>query len=631
MCDHEDVPRDWLRVERIKSRPTLYSLAAIAVAVLVVVLTLPHIDENAIGSYGLITVLPPHYYVCVAVVLGVLIANLRRKVAPTAVMAVGSVALVLVVHGAATLIESEARFPVVWLHAGFADSLMTLGHPTPSFDARMSWPGFFSAGAALSEMVGVQPTFWLKWAPVFMIWCYIPLLVMIGRAVHNNWRAPWVGVMIFVIADWVGQDYFAPQTTAYIMYLAVIAVLLTYLRVTNPGWFSDRWQNFASDRGKLTGWFGSMIQAGGRDREEPELPATRAVRIGLVIVLCLISFAMVSAHQLTPVVLAVLLFALAIVGRSRPWPLFLFVGVCVLGWLSYGAEVFWQGHLNDIFGGLGRIGSVFNSGVTQRVTGSSQHLLVLKFRMLLPLLIWGLAGLGAIRMWWSGKRVSVVALLMTGVPGFLIGAQSYGGEGLLRVFLMSLPGAVLLVAGLFFPTPAIPRWKTFVAFSAACLLIFPMFLIARWGNEDFERIDTSDVALRAAIYQVAPLGATIGTLADGGPGSFEHLTQYQYVPTLAGDWPVTNVDQVNKILGNNPKGVYLMISRPQVANLVQNASAPSDAGQTLAQMLVDSGQYKIVYQNDSGVILQRIGAGDGPVDPEPSSVTSSMASLESQP
>lgn len=585
------------------------SLAAIAVAVLVVVLTFPHIDENAIGVYGLITVLPVYYYVCVAVVLAVLIANFRRSAQPTLVMSVGVVALILLVHGSAILIESEARFPVVWLHAGFADSLSTLGHTTPSFDARFSWPGFFAAGAALSEMVGVEPTFWLKWAPVVMICCYVPSLLLIGRAVHRSWRAHWLGIVIFILADWVGQDYFAPQTTAYVMYLAIIAVIVTYLRKTQMGPFSRWWQSLAGRLPYVLAWLGSMIQAGARDREEPELPTTRAVRVGLVIVLCVISFAMVSAHQLTPVVLAVLLFALAVLGRCRPWTLFLFVGVAVLGWLSYGAEVFWKGHLDDIFGGLGRIGSVVDSGVAERVSGSQAHLEVLRFRLLLPLAVWGLAGLGAIRMWWSGKRLSVVALLMTGVPGFLIGAQSYGGEGMLRVFFMSLPGASLLIAGLFFPTERVPKWRTFVTLGAVVALIFPMFLVARWGNEDFERIDTADVQLREQLYAIAPLGSTIGSFADAGAASFKFLTQYQSAPSLMSEWPVTSVEQVDHILGDNPTGVYLLITRPQIANLVQNMNAAPDSGEVTEQMLLNSGQYRVVYSNEAGVILQRVPKG----------------------
>ena len=51
---------------------------------------------------------------------------------------------------------------------------------------------------------------------------------------------------------------------------------------------------------------------------------------------------MVSSHQLTPVVLIVVLAALAALGRFRPWPFPFLVGVIMIGWLSYAAEPFWS-------------------------------------------------------------------------------------------------------------------------------------------------------------------------------------------------------------------------------------------------------------------------------------------------
>ncbi len=591
----------------LRLRRNAIALALLALALLLGVWSLATSDENAIAGLGLVDALPAIYYGSVVAIIAIVLLALRSKEQPTAVLAAGLVAIVVLVHGAAAILESAARFPVAWLHAGITDSILTTGTAAQNYDARFSWPGFFSGAAVLTDVTGVSsPTVFLRWAPIVMVLCYLPPLLSIGRSTLPGWRAPWLGVLIFLLADWVGQDYFAPQTVAVILYLTIIAIALRYLRGCEPRRLSRWIQRRASlpaPRG--LGWVAGLIRAGDRQVEPPTQPTSTRFRAWLLVLLTLLSVAMVSSHQLTPVVLIVVLAALAALGRFRPWPFPFLVGVIMIGWLSYAAEPFWSGHLNEIFGGIGDAAQVVDSGSTDRVGGSPDHLFVLQIRMIMALSVWGLAGLGALRMWLSGKRVSVPLLVMTAGPGFLIATQSYGGEGLLRVFLFSLPGAAMLITGLVLPKPKLPSWTTLVLSFVASLLIFAMFLFARWGNEDFERVSAADVALQQEFYRVAPLGATLVTFSIGGPATYQNLTDYEYGSNLVADFPFKNIKAINTYVGTNPKGTYLLINQQAVADGVANQDLPPDSGELLVAQLIKSGDYQVVFKNESGVLLKQ--------------------------
>ncbi|MDZ7577868.1 MAG: hypothetical protein U0904_06820 [Candidatus Nanopelagicales bacterium] len=601
----------------LSARMKWASLGAVLAALGVGIIALSFSDENAIGPYGLIQALPVAYYVAIAVVLAVLANSLRWHQQCTEVMVTGVVALTVLVHGAATFVESEPRFPVAWLHSSFTESIISLGHPSPSMDARFSWPGFFSGSAALTDATGASsPVVWLKWAPIILLLAYLAPLLAIGRATLKGWRAPWIGVIVFVMADWVGQDYFSPQSVAFVLYLTFIAIVLTYLRHRDPDMWSIRLQAWAARTPRRgLAWLSSLVRSADRGHEPAETAESHATRLALLILLVGLTFALVATHQLTPPALVVPLTLLAVVGRLRPWPIVVFIGVAMVGWLSYAAEPFWSGHLAQIFGGIGRADAVVESGVGNRLTGSSAHLEVVNARLVFSLLVWGLAGLGAIRLWRTGKAVSLPLLILTAAPAFIVVSQEYGGEGILRLFFYSLPGAAMLIAALVSPGPAASRPHTWVAFVAVIALSFPIFLLAKWGNESFERISDTDLQLDQEFSLLAPAGSTIASLGYGGPTSYRDITSYNEAPNLLESWPLKDVKQVNKLIGDNPVGTYIVISRPQVEYGVENDGLPSDFANVFVEMLTSSGQYKIVYRNPSGVILVRVGDKSPSVSP----------------
>ncbi len=264
------------------------------------------------------------------------------------------VGLVVLLHGAPALVESAARFPVAWLHASFADYIMQTGDLATGVDARFSWPGFFTAASALTQAVGAPSArVWLLWTPTAMVLACIPLLVGIGRATLTNWRAIWTGTAVFVIANWVGQDYFAPQAVSLVLYLAILTLLLSHLRAPRRGALGRR--PSPGMEPIAGGLVGRLREACSPELDPVEVGASETTRVGLIIAVAAGVLAVAASHQLTPVILVVTLAALAAIGRLRPWPLALFAAVGAVAWLCVVAEPFWFGHSADIFGSLGRI------------------------------------------------------------------------------------------------------------------------------------------------------------------------------------------------------------------------------------------------------------------------------------
>ncbi|MFD0384403.1 hypothetical protein ACFQ2B_25730 [Streptomyces stramineus] len=219
--------------------------------------------------------------------------------------------------------------------------------------------------------------------------------------------------------------------------------------------------------------------------------------------------ASVVSHQLTPFVMLGVLTALVVVRRSTLRGMPLLCGVMLMVWVGFLAEPYWSGHFDELFGGLGSLGGNVSSSVSGRIEGgSSTHKLVLYTRVLLAGGVLAFAVLG----WWRRRRSGigdVSLLVLTGVPFLAFGMQSYGGEVALRVFLFALPGACVLAALALFPRPGeeagAGRSGVAAALSAGLVAVVGLvlvfgFLVARWGNESFERVRPGEVAAMEYVY-----------------------------------------------------------------------------------------------------------------------------------
>ncbi|MGV9565447.1 lipopolysaccharide biosynthesis protein [Streptomyces sp. NPDC003480] len=519
------------------------------------------------GGLGLISVLPLPTLAGAALLVVVFAGLLWRGREHKALLLATLLATVVSLHALPAVIETEPRFATAWQHLGFLDYIDRTGSAVPDLDARWSWPGFFAAAAFVAKACGVTDlTEVIRWWPLAIQLLYLAPMFLLVRALRASWRAKWTGIWIFVLSGWVGQDYFSPQGFTFLLYLAFVAILLVWFRAPRVIWTKAR------------------------PGEAEVEPATRGQRAVLLMVLIGLYAASVPAHQLTPFVMLGVLAALVLVGRSELRGLPILFAVLVAFWVGFMAEPYWSGHFNELFGGVGGVGSNVSTSVSGRIQGGdSTHKLVLYTRVLLAGAVMAFACWG----WWRRRAHRYrdrSLLVLTFVPFLGFGMQSYGGEMALRVFMFAVPGAALLAGLALFPRTGVTAGERDkdraslapLAALVAGLLLMGGFLVARWGNESFERIRPGEVAAMDYVYAhdnptVRLLwlsNDTVNNVTPAMPWGARDMEKVQYVPTLAPVDPFLVSGLVKSLKDAGPNS-YLMINESQVTYLRMDVGYPA--------------------------------------------------------
>ncbi|MET9843641.1 lipopolysaccharide biosynthesis protein [Streptomyces ossamyceticus] len=572
------------------------------------------LDDSALDGMdglGLVSVLPLPTLAGTALLATVFASLLWLRREHRGLLLITLLATVVSLHALPAVIEAEPRFATAWQHLGFLDHIDRTGSAVPDLDARWSWPGFFAAAAFVARACGVDDfTEIIRWWPTAMQLLYLAPMFLLARHVRANWRARWTGVWIFVLSGWVGQDYFSPQGFTYLLYLAFVAILLVWFRAPRMLW--------------------AKVRPGEAEVE----PTDRRQRAVLLAVLIALYAATVPAHQLTPFVMLGVLAALVLVGRCELRGLPLLFAVLVAVWVGFLAEPYWSGHFDELFGGVGGVGGNVTSSVSGRIgEGSSTHTLVLYARVALAGLVMLLACYGFLRRR-SNRYRERSLLVLTFVPFLGFGMQSYGGEMALRVFMFALPGAALLAALALFPrsgatTEERARDRRSLAPAAALvagLVLIGGFLVARWGNEPFERVRTGEVAAMEYVYAHDEPTVRLLWLSDDPvesvtpalPWGARDMEKVEYVPTLAPVDPVLVSGLVKSLKDAGPHS-YLIVNRGQATSLQLDSGYPANWDARLIRNLDARKELKKVFTDEDATIFALRGqTGKAPApDPGP--------------
>ncbi|WP_328934587.1 MULTISPECIES: lipopolysaccharide biosynthesis protein [unclassified Streptomyces] len=589
-------------------------------------------DLDRMGGLGLVSVLPLPTLAGAALLIVVFASLLWLGREHRPLLLITLLVTVFSLHALPAVIETEPRFPTAWQHLGFIDYIDRTGSAVPDLDARWSWPGFFAVAAFVGRTCGI--TDWsevIRWWPTAIQLAYLAPMFLLVRSLRASWRAKWTGIWIFVLSGWVGQDYFSPQGFTFLLYLAFVAILLVWFRAPHVLW--------------------TRMRPGEAEVE----PTDRRQQAVLLMVLTGLFAASVPAHQLTPFVMLGVLTVLVLIGRSELRGLPILFAVLVAVWLGFMAEPYWSGHFDDLFGGVGGVGSNVSTSVSGRIQGgSSTHKLVLYTRVLLA------GGIMTLACWgWLRRRIDKYRerslLVLTFVPFLGFGMQSYGGEMALRVFMFAVPGAALLAGLALFPrTGATAREREKdrsnrlapLAALLAGLLLMGGFLVARWGNEGFERVRPGEVSAMNYVYAhdkptVRLLWLTDDTVNDVTPAmpwGAKDMERVNYVPTLAPADPVL-VSGLVKALKDAGPNSYLMLNTSQVVSLQLDAGYATTWESRLIQNLDNRRELKKVLVNADATVytLRQQPAGavpkpdPGPIGPQitwtPWSVVGALAAV----
>ena len=545
-------------------------------------------DPADIDGYGLVAAVPLWFYIGIALLLTALFAQLHEGGRPGHVGATVNLAcLIVVLHGLPGFVEPEPRFPVAWLHAGFTNQIAYEGELLPLLDARFSWAGFFSGAAFVERVAGTQDVLWmLRFAPIAINAAAALAVFALARAVGTTISRSIVAATIFVSINWIGQDYFAPQAVGYVLVVTLVATVLTY--------FSSQPR---ADR--------RLVRLIGTTATFPA-PATGR-KATFVYLACLFVVAgIIASHQLSPPMLVAMLLALAYVGRIRTKMLGAIVGLAFILWMAHAAEIYWVGHLDDLFGQVGDVTGVLDSNVSRRTgPGSPARSLVVRGRMALMLVTWALALMAMVGQRRRRTLDPALAALFIAPIGVLA-LQSYGGEVLLRVALFTLPAASILIARMETPLRVadrmrVPRLAVPVVALAA---VAPVFLLARFGNESYEQVIPDDRAVIEDMYRLVPDDSLVYVVNRSTIMYSQRLDEVRF-RDLSSD-PLT-AWQMLEAADTDDVHVYVLITDGQEGYRHEVQGALPNWMDDFTARLLNTGSFRIVSQHGNGMLLEHIG------------------------
>jgi hypothetical protein len=488
------------------------------------------VDLTRIDDLGLAVALPVSYWVALVGLNAAFFTALRRPAISNRIMIVLLGALIVTLFGVAPIASSIPRGEAVWRHLGIVDQLSRTGRIDGNIDAYFNWPGFFTASQAVVALAGVRSLVTVaRWAPVWfnVLWVWAASLPL--RVLTRDRRHLWFGLWVFCLLNWIDQDYYSPQAFAFFLYLVILGLVLSLLGASPSGRLAAFRRASASTTRGVRSWWRSRYPVGNVSTRQ------RSIAVGLA-VLC--GLAVIVSHQLTPIALIVVLAAIIVAGRLWSTRLPFIFGTALLVWLITAASDYLIGHPVLSFGDLG---DSVGANVGRRLSGSSGHMLVVRERMLLSLVIAGLASVGALRRrHWRHHLTTDTGLTatvaMAVAPFTLVPAQSYGGEMLLRATLFALPFMAVLISDALVPSdhevaarPPFMRWAA-VAVIASVLAAASVF--ARYGNTRFDMFTGNEVAAVQQMYALAPTGGVLVSAAHPTPWRYQQYDDFTYT-TLA--------------------------------------------------------------------------------------------------
>jgi hypothetical protein len=243
--------------------------------------------------------------------------------------------------------------------------------------------------------------------------------------------------------------------------------------------------------------------------------------------------------------------------------------VLLVAWMTYLAAAYLNGHLKPLLGQTLDVQQAVAANVSGRLQGSARHLLVVRLRLVMTGLLWGVAIIGLVRGLRRGEASPSHAILAV-APTAMAVLQPYGGEMLMRVYLFSLPFTTCYAARALTRAPGRAGWRFSVVLAAVSALLLAGFLFTRYGNERTTLYTPAEVRAVERLYAVAPHGSLLVAASPNVPWKARHYADYRYQLLsrqlhVPGPPPKPDVlaSLVARYLRGAKGGAYLLITRSQ--------------------------------------------------------------------
>lgn len=562
-------------------------------------IALPAVDLARIDDWGLISALPATYYAALTLAVVVAVSAALDPAATTGRTVVGIAPLLIVIYATLPILSSTIRYPWAYKHVGVIRLLDDTGRLHPHVDIYNNFSGFFGVGALVRGAAGADPTQYGGWAQLAG---EAMVLVAVGALAHvatRNAKVARLTVVVYLVTNWVGQNYFAPQTLASLLSITVLALVWS--------WFTDG----STRRLPFVGrGLDSLAPTGGASA----VGAVRWWRRGTVTI---VFFGLLLTHPLTPVATIGALAGLVCIGWFRDRAL-----LAMLAGAGLLCAIRVSVYLTDRAFRLGFGGSpTGNAGGNVDYSDASGAVVAVgQLTRLFSLSVWACAVLGALLCVWARRRIGlmlVAALVPFGIP--LV--QSYGGEAVYRVYLYSLPLMAALIAwGIVALTPVAPRARfpqPTVAATALCLVLAAGFLVAHFGRERINLVDPSEVRMEAYIAANVADPALIGQLAGSYPANAtarypslqtndtytpEVLSMLDPSPTLP---PPSVLDEVaDDFVALTDGTAYIVVSPGMIDAIHQLNELPLENTDDAVRFLTSNQRFRVVARIDDTVLVE---------------------------
>lgn len=577
----------------LATRSRIIGLLFAATGCLLVLWEAQVIDIDAVDARGLISAVSWRIPIALILAAAVFVWAVTRRRPDSFLVAAALLTPLLANYQLVNIADGSAVVRTGYIHVGFAEYIGTHHQLPPSVDARFSWSGFFNTLALIVDFAGLtNASALMLWAPAAMVALVALPTFLCALLLSGNRRIALVAMGIALCWNWFQQDYLSPQAIALVLHMTIMTITLWLLRQSDvPAVAGSRFSQLRQ----------TPFRVPGSPRQ-----LSRRQHLAIAAVIVLIGSALIVSHQMTPGATIAALFALAIAGRLRLRELPVILLIIFIAWLSYGAPDYWTGHLQTLLADVGNIGNSFRGGVGDRVGAVPDYQQMQRLRMLFTA---SLAAMAVAGLWFMRRRKMfwpAAALLVT--PFLLIGAQSYGGEVVLRTTYYALPIMATLAAVAVYQVAvrmvrrlATARWQRGLLGIAAvvlCTVVALTGLASRGLNTSFERNPANVVAMARNLLETVPTGTSVAPMTEGVL-KMGRITEVY--------WPHGfNCDLSMPQCQDTITADYLLVTRTFQKELELQWGAPENGLFALAQLLVDRGRYRIVETNEHAWLLKKV-------------------------
>lgn len=394
-----------------------------------------------IGFLGIIDNFPPLFYISIIFLLISSAILWKYKIIDKTLLFMQLIFVIIIIW--LTPIVYGAYHPF-YLHSCnqwqyFVRPIQNTGHIFPDSVWYHSWPSYWIFLTIQCVVVNLNTIERVAIYFPFLVEIFLlaPLYILLRNFIGINIYI-WPAMVIFYLANWVGQDYIsAPQIAAY----PVIILFLFILTLR----FSKH----------------SIIP----------------VRIIIIIIFAYLT----TAHMLTVLAALFILVALLAQQHNKYLNLIILLSVFIGFWMMYSAVVFFDSHLSEFISRLFRIDILFGSGLLDRIKETSDsHIYVNRIRIF-NTLIYFFITLSGIMLSIKKLKMNDKSMLLIGsgilINSILIGA-AYGFETPERTWMFFLP-----IVSYFGINIIRMRSNSMLIFVFILFLCFPFHIISRYGNQ----------------------------------------------------------------------------------------------------------------------------------------------------